>query len=237
MKSLSKGESAFVLLILACFGVAATALVRDITASGSLRGVKVGTITWKDRYAEQRQEGTGLWVSAAKDGPVYNHDTIRTGENSSAVIKLDNKTEISLDEGSMVYIKIDAATDRATISLKGGSIKVAQDEKAAPISLETATGSIAIKDGTVRVSGDQAGMTVRAESRAAQIVTEKNAQPITLDASSDFDVAKREVVPVALAVTEPARDAVVVTAEQSARVRFAWTPSDERRPLDRKSVV
>jgi hypothetical protein len=232
MKSLSKGESAFVLLILACFGVVATALVRDITASGSLRGVKVGTITWKDRYAEQRQEGTGLWVSAAKDGPVYNHDTIRTGENSSAVIKLDNKTEISLDEGSMVYIKIDAATDRATISLKGGSIKVAQDKKAAPVSLETATGAIALKDGTVRVSGDQAGMTVRAESSAAQIVTEKSAQPITLDATSDFDVAKREVVPVALAVTEPARDAVVVTAEPSARVRFAWTPSDASRPLE-----
>ncbi|HNY16711.1 MAG TPA: FecR family protein [Treponemataceae bacterium] len=232
MKSLSKGESAFVLLILACFGVTATALVRDITASGSLRGQKVGTITWKDRYAEQRQEGTGLWVSATKDGPVFNHDTIRTGENSSAVIKLDNKTEISLDEGSMVYIKIDAATERATISLKGGSIKVAQDKKAAPVSLETATGSIAIKDGTVRVSGDQAGMTVRAESSAAQIVSEKSAEPITLDASTDFDVAKREVVPVTLAVTEPARDAVLVTDKKTARVTFAWTPPEERHPLD-----
>ena len=232
MKSLSKGESAFVLLILACIGVTATALVRDITASGSLRGVKVGTITWKDRYAEQRQEGTGLWVSAAKDGPVYNHDTIRTGENSSAVIKLDNKTEISLDEGSMVYIKIDAATERATISLKGGSIKVAQDKKAAPVSLETATGSIAIKDGTVRVSGDQTSMTVRAESSAAQIVSEKSEEPITLDASTDFDLSKREVVPVTLAVTEPARDAFLVTGERTAQVKFAWTPPDQRHPLE-----
>ena len=232
MKSLSKGESAFVLLILACFAVTATALVRDITAAGSLRGVKVGTITWKDRYAEQRQEGTGLWVSAAKDGPVFNHDTIRTGENSSAVIKLDNKTEISLDEGSMVYIKIDAATERATISLKGGSIKVAQDKKAGPVSLETETGSIAIKDGTVRVSGDKKNMTVRAESGAAQIVAEKSANPITLDASSDFDVAKREVVPVAFAVTEPARDAVLVTGEGTARVKFAWAPSAARHPLE-----
>jgi hypothetical protein len=232
MKSLSKGESAFVLLILLCIGAAGTALFRDFAFAGDLRGVEVGTITWKNRYAEQRQEGSGLWVSAAKDGPVYNHDTIRTGENSSAVIKLANNTEISLEEGSMVYIKVDSGTKKATISLKGGSIKVAQAEKTDSVLLETSSGSIALASGTVRLSGKGNRTTVRPETPGAIIVAKGSDNPVTLDAASLFDVSNQETATPSFSVTEPHPEEVVVTAEKSARVTFAWKPEGETKPLE-----
>jgi hypothetical protein len=227
MKLLSKGESAFVLLVILCFGAAATALVRDITGTAELRGTKVGTITWKDRYAEQRQEGSGLWVAAVRDGPVYNHDTIRTGENSSATIRLSNDTVISLDAGSMVYVRVDAATDRATISIKGGSIKVAQGEKAAPVELETKSGSIALEKGAVRITGDETKATVRAETPAATIVSSGGTEAITLDAASNFDVANREVVAAPVSITAPGQNEYLVAAEKKAEVVFAWSPADK----------
>lgn len=232
MKSLSKGESAFVLLILLCIGAAGTALFRDLAFEGNLRGVEVGTITWKNRYAEQRQEGSGLWVSAAKDGPVYNHDTIRTGENSSAIIKLKNNTEISLEEGSMVYVKVDSGTKKATISLKSGSIKVAQAEKADSVLLETTSGSIALEGGTVRLSGKGNRTTVRSETPKATIVAKGSDNPVTLDAASSFDVSNQAAAPVSFAVTEPRPEAVIVTAGKSASVPFAWTPESATKPLE-----
>ncbi len=227
MKLLSKGESAFVLLVILCFGAAATALVRDITGATELRGTKVGTITWKDRYAEQRQEGSGLWVAAVRDGPVFNHDTIRTGENSSATIRLSNDTVISLDAGSMVYVRVDAATERATISIKGGSIKVAQGEKSAPVELETNSGSIALEKGAVRITGDDTKATVRAETPAATIVSSGETKAITLDAASNFDVANGEIVAAPVSITAPGQNEYLVAEGKKAGVVFSWSPDDK----------
>ncbi len=226
MRLLSKGESAFVLLVILCFGAAATALVRDITGARELRGTQVGTITWKDRYAEQRQEGTGLWVAAVRDGPVYNHDTIRTGENSSATIRLANDTVISLDAGSMVYVRVDAATEKATISIKGGSIKVAQGEKAAPVELETNSGSVALEKGAVRITGDETKTTVRAETPAATIVSSGDTKAITLDAASNFDVANGEIVAAPVSITSPGQNEYLVAEGKKAEVVFSWSPAD-----------
>ena len=82
-------------------------LYRDIYLSGaSSSGAQVGTVTYKNRYAEQKNTGSNLWGALAQNAPVFNEDTIRTGSGSSATIHLDNKTEITLGEDSMVFIDL-----------------------------------------------------------------------------------------------------------------------------------
>ena len=157
MKSSKGSDILIVSLISLSFLASSLMLYRDVFLSGkSASGEQVGTVTYKNRYAEQKSTGTNLWGTLAQNAPVFNMDTIRTGSGSSATIHLDNKTEITLGEDSMVFIDL---TDRkATLRHSGGSLVIDSSPDSSPVTLQTASGDVTLSGGKLQVSDSADGV-------------------------------------------------------------------------------
>jgi len=247
MKSLSRGNSAFLATVAFFFVAAGAGLTADAFASRPVGvGKPIGTITYKNRQAEQKSNGTPLWNSVRRDGPVYNRDTIRTAAESSATIKLNDGTEIALNEESMVFIDLDPK--RTTLNLTGGSVSVDNGASAAPVQLATRAGTVDLAGGRLQLLDGARGVEVSLETGkaayrpAASTATRDrssgalaseatgDARPgdgetpssVAIAAHSNYNLSANTVSKLAFAPRLPVAGAIIARATGSAPIRFEW---------------
>lgn len=67
----------------------------------------VATITFKYRTAQRRFENRLVWEWLQNNAEIYNGDHIRTGGLSEAVLHFEDETVITLDEKTLIQVKID----------------------------------------------------------------------------------------------------------------------------------
>lgn len=97
-------------VIFCLFGICASvflfykAINRSIQNSGS---ESVATITFKYRTAQRRFENRLVWEWLQNNAEIYNGDHIRTGGLSEAVLHFDDETVITLDEKTLIQVKVD----------------------------------------------------------------------------------------------------------------------------------
>ncbi|MDR1105468.1 MAG: FecR family protein [Treponema sp.] len=73
-----------------------------------LNEAPVGTIVFKNRTAHRKIEDRVAWDRLKQESPVYNGDTIRTAEESQAIITYrDEVTSVSLSENTLIQIFYD----------------------------------------------------------------------------------------------------------------------------------
>jgi len=112
----------------------------------------VGTIVFKKRTAQRRFVERNVWDRLKNSSPVYNGDTIRTIEQSEAVVIFqDQVTYITLDESTMVQIFFDNQNG-AKIDLSGGNLEVVSDNKNVVISSGDST---IVLEGQARINKDE----------------------------------------------------------------------------------
>ena len=231
MKSLTKKDLLFLSLVSICFLTTASALYHD-TFAGVIRhgGVQVGTVTYKNRYAEQKSIGSSLWASLAQHGPVYNNDTIRTGEKSRATIHFNNKTEISLDEESMIFINID--DNKSAVKIEGGSVTIGNSDTSAPVTIQTSAGKITVSGSAVRVSDTVKGVMISAKSGIAEIHSENGSEPVLIGPDKSYDVSSATTKQVDLVLSEPQNESVFLTHDNLFTVSFSWKMPIEQEQSD-----
>jgi len=211
----------FISSVLLCFGASAYGLYLETFArNGTRNGDRVGTITYKNRYAEQKAGGSSLWASLKQNSPVYNNDTIRTGADSIAVIHFDNKTEIELNEESMILISF--AGNKSSIDLEGGSVVVGGTDAKNTVSLKTDDGAITVSGGEIRVKKTAEGITVKAKSGSAIVKTAPDAMPVTIEEHAVYDISSATVQEPSVVLTEPASRGVFITDANKYEVIFTW---------------
>lgn len=67
----------------------------------------IGTLVAKYKTVQKKAEKSAVWRGIKESTPIRNRDTIRTARNSEAILKLNDGTEINLDENSMIRIDLD----------------------------------------------------------------------------------------------------------------------------------
>lgn len=80
------------------------AINRSLQNAGS---ESVATITFKYRTAQRRFENRLVWEWLQNNAEIYNGDHIRTGGLSEAVLHFDDETVITLDEKTLIQVKVD----------------------------------------------------------------------------------------------------------------------------------
>lgn len=114
MKSSTKSAGAvlkdiFVVIFCLC-GIGASlflfykAINRSLQNTGS---ESVATITFKYRTAQRRFENRLVWEWLQNNAEIYNGDHIRTGGLSEAVLHFEDETVITLDEKTLIQVKVD----------------------------------------------------------------------------------------------------------------------------------
>ena len=119
----SKSDSSYLLLSLLLFLLFGYLLDKELNRRGDVGDRKiVGTITFKHKVAQRKLGNSAVWDELQQEFPVYNRDSIRTEDNSEAVIELIGGTKIQLQDNSMIILDI-SEDGEASINFNYGNIK------------------------------------------------------------------------------------------------------------------
>lgn len=220
MKLLNKKELFFISIIFVCLCTSSAMLIYDLFFAEKIRtGEQVGTISYKNKSAEQKQGGSSLWMSLALNAPVYNKDTIRTGRESTAVIHLNNQTDLTLSEESMVII--DIIKNTPTIQLNSGFLAVSTTDTS-PVNLKTPSGNIAIKGGSLKIQESQSGYTIQLIDGKSEITTDSSSTPVKMNKNDTFDIQTQKASQPEVILVLPQQNAYIISEESHKNMTFRW---------------
>jgi len=221
MKSLKGSDVFIVSLISLSFFASSYMLYRDIfLSSASTSGAQVGTVTYKNRYAEQKTTGTNLWGTLAQNAPVFNKDTIRTGSGSSATIHLDDKTEITLGEDSMVFI--DLTDQKATLKHSGGSLVINSPADSSPVVLQTASGDVTLSGGKLQVSDSTDGVNLAVTGGKVRIKNDKKNTDTIVGKNVSYSILSGTTSVASAIPVSPSAGEYIDTKDELKTVTFKW---------------
>jgi hypothetical protein len=217
---LSKGELAFLASVAICLATSSALLPLVGRESAGLPSgqERIGTIVFKNRYAERKAQGKVIWNATAQSAPVYDLDSIRTAAASSAVISLVNGVEISLGEESLVLL--DFRQDRAKVSVGDGSVELRTAAAGRELSVDCAAGEVSLKSGALSIRADDAGAAISLVGGSAVLHGAASARALSGDVSIDSSGKIAPAPSVALAA--PAEGELVFAAPAGPGVLFRW---------------
>jgi hypothetical protein len=218
-------------------------LYQDLSASGiKAGGEPIGEILMKRKTAQRRFVRRGAWYELKERQPVFNLDSIRTVEDSEAVIVLNDGTEIAVGEKTL--ITLDLSPGKAPlIRLEGGSI--AASVAAAPagaaarpqeLKIATAGAEVSLGPGKLSVSkeeGKELKVSVREGSATLSAGGERAVVKENETARLDQGTGRAEIAANALRITSPRDRSYILAEGQAAEVAFAW---EALRPLDSYTI-
>lgn len=176
MKSLSSNALVFIVgtIIIAVFSAL---FYIDVHRRVDVGDAKViGTVTFKKRVAQRRYSRQVVWEDLERTEPIYNNDTIRTGDRSEAVVRINDGTEFTLNENSMVLLSLGG--EGLDLEFNQGSITAKREG----ISGEP-MGKVRIKAGGASVSFDKSTVNIsKGKDDNINLVVDKGSALVKTDA-------------------------------------------------------
>ena len=201
-------------------------LYRDYTVGAKGSGEPIGTITFKKKRAERMISGRSVWDSVEQNNPIYNFDSIRTTEGSSAVIKLKNNAEISLEENTLVIVALDESG--AVVDFTKGSVYAKQDSGA--LSLRSEGSTVSLSGGALTLTkGVGKEISVNVSSGSAMVTGGGNAVQVNSAQKVTLEGGKAKVSEKETSLVSPLPGAIVfIERGGSSRVLFSWNDSAQK---------
>lgn len=202
-------------------------------------GEQIGTLRQRVNKAQRKYTNQVVWEGLENEVPVYNNDSIRTGDYSSAVIELRDGTQIDLSENSMIVLNI--SEEAMDIDFAYGSIAAkrgegaegAEDSGDAPAELNIRSDDkvITIEDSDVSLAQGAEGkaLDVTVSRGEANISTESGeTQTVGKDERARLTEEKIEVKKISLRPLGPANGGrLYVSGRGTASVNFTWSVSSD----------
>ncbi|HON78532.1 MAG TPA: FecR family protein [Spirochaetota bacterium] len=114
----------------------------------------VGNIIFKRKVAQRKYNRQVIWEEVEQNQTLYNRDSIRTADNSDAVIKLKDGTRIELGENSMILLSL--SSDAININFAHGTIYAKRDtvgkEDLKKLTIKSNDTSVSIDTSNIKVS-------------------------------------------------------------------------------------
>ncbi|MBL8994463.1 MAG: FecR domain-containing protein, partial [Spirochaetia bacterium] len=190
----------------------------------------VGTLIQKIRVAERKSGDEVIWEEVNNKSPVYNGDSIRTAKNSLATLKLDDGTDLDLEQDSLIVLSMDQ--DGMNVNFAHGALSAKRSEN--PGTGGTEGSKLKIKSGDKVVKIDKSDVSIAGGENKAftAMVTKGTAEitsgreKVTLKQDEKATVAekseKMEVKIVPLRLRSPDPGVRRVTRGEKERLRFEW---------------
>jgi hypothetical protein len=189
----------------------------------------LGTVIFKKMTATRRpSDGLG-WERMKNNSPVYDSDTLRTGDLSEAAIFFDDNTSLDLEANSM--LKLDFGGPSRNLEFLNGEITVGGSATGSNYVISSKAGTITVgadssatfsrdeKNNVVGVEVNKGTATLTKTDGSTQTVAENQALEVsTADGTSHF--VSRPIVP-----TRPARNARILDitgAAGATPMAFEW---------------
>ncbi|MCQ2582940.1 MAG: hypothetical protein MJ160_03435 [Treponema sp.] len=191
-------------------------------------GLPIGVIYFKKNSAQRRFKSRNLWERLKVQSTVYEGDFIRTDEDSETYLVLENKTQIQLNEktliqltdskGSLEFIQgtisIIASNNASPVMIKvGNSLVSVKPNSSAIITIppagnETITPVIAVTSGSVDLNKNADQKVVREikKDEVLQYETTQNKTVLSITAESDNQIVPESLQSVLQTVTSRVKE-------------------------------
>ncbi|PJZ70546.1 transcriptional regulator [Leptospira perolatii] len=224
MKYLTEGKyvvTGLVLLLLFFVG-ALVAHIRSGVKTSNNR--VVGEIKFKTRKILRKLDQEVVWEEVEVLTKIKNRDTIRTDEGSEAILVLmdgDVKTEIRLDEKSMILIE-----DPYKINFVTGSISASSSGGTKQIEIASGDTKISLDQSDVKISKDETqALNLQVDHGKAKISSESGEQTLTDNQAAELKGNSVQVKSLSLDLISPEDQTSFPSEDSLAAVNFQWKPS------------
>jgi outer membrane protein assembly factor BamB len=211
-------------------------LYADFTKKIEVEGVKqIGTITFKREVAQRKYQTQVVWEEVKQSYPVYNNDSIRTSEDSEAVIHLNDGTDINVDENSMIMLS--TLANSININFAHGSISanrqnVAADAAISAITIMASDTTVSIDRSNIQLSQlENRELDLTVSEGSASVKTASDAEALTVNVNEkaiiSSDTREAKIVPLKFDLRGPDNNRFIITESGSTTVKFDWAFSDK----------
>ncbi|MEQ1878979.1 MAG: FecR domain-containing protein, partial [Bdellovibrionia bacterium] len=185
-----------------------------------------GTFSFVDNSVKRKTSDSVLWNGAAKDETLYFQDSIRTGPNSYAVIKLRDGSVIEISENSLIVLEKNS--NQLGVDFKTGNLRT--------VGL---TNNIAIRIKGTKINTQGAEVNVKAgPDKNAQVVVTKGRALITAPDQNRRYLSPQDLVNIdqkgtpqtltlPLLLDQPADKVKLVSAAAESKYQFTWKVFDK----------
>jgi len=220
--SLSSKDFIVTSIALLVISSAAVGLYYDFTHRGKGSTKEVGTVTFKKKKAERKFGDTADWDTVDQNSPVYDNDSIRTAEGSTAVLHLATGSEIDLDENTLVVIRVSG--EDATIDFGGGALYAKMDANSSALKIKSGKTSVNVASGSMSIAGaGEKNLAVNISTGSAKVALD--GKVLNVKSSQSVQVGDNGAVlePQEIVLTLPGPSTYIPTPKGSkASVLFKW---------------
>lgn len=206
-------------------------LYQDIRGSGDGQGqTAIGKIQFKSNIAQRRFRNAVVWRDIQKDSVIYKLDYIRTDDDSEAMIRLDNGTELQLGESSMILL--DIKEKNVELNFVTGSLSARTTGK------EGSKGSLKIKSADKTVSVEKGNLKLAKQGDEKLDVTIKegnasvnvNGKQRTLGKDQKLAISKEgvNIQKIKIKLISPQDNYREISSRKKIPIEFRWTISDAK---------
>ena len=152
---LEKNDISFVLPCIIIIFLASFLLYREQGKglSGSSLGPKVGMVIMKRNQALRKFSNQIFWEKISNQLPIYNMDTIRTGNKSDTLLLLEDGTELDIGENTIIII--DYSEEQGNLQIEAGSVQLKQVKGGKKLSLLSGEKEITVEEGELQLTVDK----------------------------------------------------------------------------------
>ena len=186
----------------------------------------IGSVSFKINSIQRKFDSSVVWQAIAANTPLKNKDTIRTLPESDAIIRLNDGTEIQVDENSMVYL--DMKDNVPNINFEGGSIQINNSLSGNPnqqIVLRTNNQILKLNSGNAKIESNGKDVKISLDKGSATL--EGNGKSQNLNSSdivtiNDSGISKRTSP---FILEEPTNQKKFISKTFPLSVDFLWKPT------------
>jgi hypothetical protein len=185
---------------------------------------EVGVITFKRLVAQRKYTKQVVWEEVETNTPVYNHDSIRTANESDAVIRLNDGTEIKLAENSLIVLSF--AKEEFDIQFKQGEVLANRDNVTDPgakkLNISSEGTKVSVTEGDLSLSGRGKDLNITVTKGNASINAAGVNRVLGVNQKAIVGGDRLDLVELNLKLISPSPHKYFLTTTKSKKIDFTW---------------
>jgi len=185
----------------------------------------IGIIRYKEKLIQRKIDGQVVWETVDRDTPISNLDSVRTADKSNVTIELNDKTQIDMDQNSMILL--DFSNQNINLDFAYGAFTAKRSENTNDTKLNIKSGekTIELKNSDVKLTKtDEKNLNLTVDKGNATIKTKQGDQIIEKDQLATVKEENVEVQTAPVKLSKPVDRAVYIAGNSLVAVQFAWEP-------------
>lgn len=181
----------------------------------------VGTISFSDRNVKRQQSEELVWNSISKDMPIFNKDSLRTGKDSGAILKLNDNSIIELGENSLIVI--DKSSQDLSVDFKAGDITTKNASE--KLTLKVAQNTIQAAGSELKIKSDAQNKARIEVAKGRALLTDRNKKTSILEQANLAGVDEtgvNQIQELSVNLLTPEDKTEIDTTNTSFKQVFTW---------------